>query len=152
MNDPDELIEPSEAISLLDEYRDRFALDEESFFYLFRTCSALPAHLGPFEIHPVVKGCSLTLFGKRCEFELRVINANDDRAVVSVIAQPLDDKTGRMRQIVFSGWADEPESWLSVIRTITRCEGLTLYMHDFPATLRDSWAEYLRVRDDRLGF
>jgi hypothetical protein len=151
--DDSEIFEPSEAISLLGEHTERFGSGERLFFFLFRTCMTLPAHLGPYEIRAVAKGCAVTMYGKRAEYEIRMIEANDDRSIVAVLMQPFSDKTGRARQRVFEGWADESgESFLSVLRAITRCEGLTLFMFGFAAQLREGWAEYLRVRDDRLGF
>jgi hypothetical protein len=147
-----ELFEPNEALESLNEHARWYGPDEQTSYFALRSLMMLPSHLGPFEIACVKKGCTIVFFGKRCEFELRLVEVKEDRSLVALSAQPLSDKAGRARARLFEGWGDEPEVWLSIIRTITRCEGLTLFMHDWPGHLRAEWAEYERIRGDRLGF
>src|SRR5262245_9971822 len=94
MNDESEIFEPSEAIELLAEHSERFKLvDERVFYFLFRTLGSLPQHLGLFSIREIEKGCAVTFFGKRCEYEVRLIEVKD-RFTVAVLAQPFSDKRG----------------------------------------------------------
>jgi hypothetical protein len=145
-----EIFETDEALALLSEYAERYGPDERIFYYCFRSLSMM-APCSVFEIRSSEHGFAVTAYGRRALHEIRVSENKDGGCFISTSAQPLDNPFGA-RERVFEGHAHSPAAWEAVVRSACRVEGATISMNDFAASLRDGWAEYLRVRDDRLGF
>jgi hypothetical protein len=141
--DDGEIFSPSEAISLLAESSGKYGTSEKTFFHLFRSLGFLPTFVGPFEIRSTANGCTIATYGRRGAYEISV-SEREHGTFVTLSAQALADKAGAFER-VFSG-RDEPDSWLSIIRVITRIEGITVFLSSFIDQLRDGWTEYERVR------
>ena len=105
-----------------------------------------------FEAERIEKGVVVSCYGKLCVHEIQVRESGSG-GLISLGSQAISDKApyGASDRF-FAGPADVPESWLGVVRHIYRNERAILWMADFPSRLKAEWAEFLRVRKDRLGF
>ena len=101
-----------------------------------------------FEGERIEKGCLVTGYGRYAIHEILI---RDDRVMLG--SQSLDSKgdDGPIDHF-FVGPADNPASWEGVIRHVVRNEKAILPLVDFKGRVRAEWAEYIRNREDRLGF
>jgi hypothetical protein len=146
-----EIFEPSEGLSFLEESSERFGGDTQCYFFLFRSLGALPAFIAPLEIRSAEGGgCVVTCYGRHCLFEVHLRERGGD-SFATLTMQAISDKGGERQER--SSWrASEPSSWLAIVRTILRSEGVTAFLPDFPARLENEWAQYQEARRGRLGF
>ena len=100
-----------------------------------------------FRGREVEKGVVITAYGRLCLHEIAIRENN-----VTLGSQAIDDGAESVREHFFVGPADNPSSWEGVIRHVFKAERAILQMVDFSGRMRSEWAEFLRVRKERLGF
>ena len=143
-----EIFDFNEEIQFLDQAPDRYSVEVEDFFYLCRMCGMIGVIIPVFESERTEKGCVVTAYGKIC---LHLIEVREGS--IFLASQFIEDKAApESLESFYAGPADNPSAWEGVIRHVFKAERSILQMIDFPGRVKAEWSEYLRVRQDRLGF
>ena len=145
------LFDLSDEITLIDQAPDHYGVEVEDFFYAVRTCGMLAAICSVFEAERIEKGVVISAYGKLCVHEIQVRESGNG-GLISLGSQSLEKASHGAIERFFAGPADNPESWVGVIRHVFHHERAILQMVDFTGRLRSEWGEFLRVRKERLGF
>lgn len=143
-----ELFDLSEAIERVAEARDDWNTEPEALFYCLRACSMIAIIIPVFEAEKTEAGIVITAYGKFAVTEIQIHENH-----VTIGSQSLDSQGERPVERFFVGPADNPESWLGMIRHVFRAERAILQTFpDWAGRTRSEWNEYLRIRRERLGF
>ena len=141
------LFDLSDEIQLISQAPEDWHVEPEHLFYAIRACGMIAVIIPVFEAERVEQGVVITAYGRIGLHEI-AISENS----VTLGSQTIDDGAESVREHFFVGPADVPASWEGVIRHVFKAERAILQMIDFSGRMRAEWDEYLRVRQDRLGF
>ena len=141
------LFDLSDEIQLISQAPEDWHVEPEHLFYAIRACGMLAVIIPVFEAEQVEKGIVITAYGRLCLHEIAIRENH-----VTLGSQAIDDGTESVREHFFVGLADNPASWEGVIRHVFKAERAILQMIDFSGRMQAEWAEFLRVRKERLGF
>jgi hypothetical protein len=143
-----ELLDLSEAIERVSEAHDDWNTEPEALFYCLRACSMIAVIIPVFEAEKTEAGIVVSAFGKIAIHEISIHNNS-----TTIGSQALDDKSASHPEHFFVGPADNPESWLGMIRHVFRVERAIMQTFpDWAGRTKGEWNEYLRIRRERLGF
>ena len=142
-----ELFDFNDEIQFIDEAPDRYGVEGEHFFYLCRMCGTIGVIVPVFEIERAEKSCVVTAYGKHCSHSIEIREAR-----ILLGSQLIEDKAPGSGESFFVGYANQPKSWEGVIRHVFKTERAILQLIDFSGRLKAEWNEFLRIRQDRLGF
>jgi hypothetical protein len=141
------LFDLSDEIQLVSEGPENWHVEPEHLFYAIRACGMLAVIIPVFEAERAEKGIVITAFGRLCLHEIAI-----RETAVMLGSKAIDDKDARIIEHFFVGESDNPASWEGVIRHIFKAERSILQMIDFAGRVRAEWNEFLRIRQERLGF
>jgi hypothetical protein len=153
MNEENEFNPSTEVTSFPDS--ECYGLDPETYFRLFRTCSAING-LGVNEAFSITvtrtarAGCEISFCARRYAFSIEVYTVEDNTFTK---LRPGAADRARASEVIFEG-RDEPEEWEALLRVVARTEGVGLHTN-LAFNLRSEWSAYLRAQQrlaDERGF
>jgi hypothetical protein len=147
-----ELFDPGDEIALIDAAPDRLGIESEDAFYAIRTCGMIGAIIPVFEIEKIERGIVVIGYGEICEHQIQVRESGGSGGLVSTASLAIDDRRPNAPEYYVIGRSNLPTAWLGCLRRVFRAERAILWQADFVGRVKAEWAEYLRVRKERLGF